>query len=375
MLVKLATDINESIIAGIVSSAFSINKANLSLEKDVVMECHSKYRFDYIASSGDSKYALLVPLKPISVRDIIKFNSAATDCRIFNKLFIRNVELNDHQIKLLTGFNIKVLELSPYSESSHISKRSMFGLSVLDSKLSGGLRSGYVYMISGKPGAGKTTLASTFLAHGAASGEKGVMVLTDTLPDQFMDNIRTMDMGFKEQFDRKMIEVLEISDQIRSMKVDVSSGNMDFRKFITKMVNELKSFIIDHDIKRVVIDQITPLLIPNDDFINIFINSLSMPDVTMIIVSGLRNSDMSVFGIEEYYVTGVIKLDYSYQNNSLNRTGQILKMRGTAFDSSPFHFDITSTGIKINDSNRDINITKIDEQGTSDTQNIFKSIR
>ena len=52
-----------------------------------------------------------------------------------------------------------------------------------------------------------------------------------------------------------------------SMKSDISQGKTDSRKFITKLVTELKKIIISMDIKRVVIDPITllimlPVLVP-----------------------------------------------------------------------------------------------------------------
>jgi circadian clock protein KaiC len=50
------------------------------------------------------------------------------------------------------------------------------GIPGLDDILHGGLAKGFLYLIEGSPGAGKTTLALQFLIEGAARGEKGLYI-------------------------------------------------------------------------------------------------------------------------------------------------------------------------------------------------------
>jgi circadian clock protein KaiC len=50
------------------------------------------------------------------------------------------------------------------------------GIAGLDDILHGGLAKGFLYLIEGSPGAGKTTLALQFLMEGAAQGEKGLYI-------------------------------------------------------------------------------------------------------------------------------------------------------------------------------------------------------
>lgn len=50
------------------------------------------------------------------------------------------------------------------------------GIRGLDHILHGGLAKGYVYLVEGNPGAGKTTLGLQFLIEGAAKGEKGLYI-------------------------------------------------------------------------------------------------------------------------------------------------------------------------------------------------------
>ena len=50
------------------------------------------------------------------------------------------------------------------------------GIAGLDDILHGGLAKGFLYLIEGNPGAGKTTLALQFLIAGAKKGEKGLYI-------------------------------------------------------------------------------------------------------------------------------------------------------------------------------------------------------
>ena len=58
------------------------------------------------------------------------------------------------------------------------------GIAGLDDILHGGLARGFLYLIEGNPGAGKTTLALQFLIEGAARGEKGLYIsLAESEPE------------------------------------------------------------------------------------------------------------------------------------------------------------------------------------------------
>jgi circadian clock protein KaiC len=340
-LIKLDDDILAQI--ALQKFQFDIHKVKVVGGMAVQGASGLSYKFDYIIASGEDKIAVKLANSDITTNDIMVFNSQATDAGIARKILISEIELGEYVKKMCNIYGIIISD--PREIATPDAFRARFGIPILDAKLSGGLRPGYVYMISGKPGVGKTTLSSTFLSYGASIGEKGLMILTDTFPDQFIDNIRTMNIGFAEAYKDRKIEVMEISDQIRSMKSDISQGKADSRKFITKLVTELKKIIISKDIKRVVIDPITLLIIPDDDFVNLLLNSMAIKGVTILITSGLRNSNLSIFGIEEYYTTGIIKLEYRPQNDISTRTGSIIKMRGTAFDPNPFDFKITADGI------------------------------
>ncbi|HII83096.1 MAG TPA: hypothetical protein HA269_07505, partial [Ferroplasma sp.] len=367
-LIKLDNDI----LAKIASKQFEfdIHQIQVTPDKSVQGASGMEYKFDYIISSGNDMVAVKMGNAETSTNDIMLFNSQVMDAGINKKILITSSELGEYIKKMCNIYGIDIIDSRGIDTGQIESSRAKFGITILDAKLSGGLRPGYVYLISGNTGAGKTTLSSIFLSYGSSVGEKGLMILTDTFPDQFLDNIRTMNIGFADAYRERKIEVMEISDQIRSMKSEISSGKTDFRKFITKVVTELKKIIISKGIKRVVIDPVTLLLIPDDDFVNLFMNSLAIKGVTVLVTSGLRNSELSMFGIEEYYATGIIKLDYSLGDDGMSRMGKIFKMRGTVFDSTPFEFKITANGIEPVK-----NVKAVPKNQSYDDDNIFKNIR
>lgn len=329
-------------IRKMVSDLFSIDVTNVSKDQEVDGNIIN-HRFDFIASN-DEKIAIKVINNLDATSDIMTFHSELEDSNIDKGMIITDRELSENEIKISKAYNIKISDIRKYLS---FGDRYAFGIPGIDMALSGGLRPGFVYLISGKTGAGKTTLSSMFLSEGAKNNQKGIIILTDTFPEEFINNIKTMNIGFYENYKNGLLDVIEISDQIRSMKIDVLNQKTDFRKFITKIISELKKFILSKEIKRVVIDPVTLLLMPNDDYINLFINSLAMKDVVTIITSDVRASEFSVFAVEENYVSGVIKLEYKLTDNGMERTIRIPKMRGTQINPLPLHFNINSEGIKI----------------------------
>jgi len=369
----MAIAISTDKIRKMVSDLFSIDVTNVSKDQEVDGNIIN-HKFDFIASN-DEKVAIKVINNSDATSDIMTFHSELEDSNIDNGMIITDRELNENEKKISKAYNIKISDLRKYL---NFGDRYKFGIPDIDMSLFGGLRPGFVYLISGKAGAGKTTLSSMFLSEGAKNNQNGMIILTDTFPEEFINNIKTMNIDFYENYKNGMIDVIEISDQIRSMKIDVINQKTDFRKFITKIVSDLKKFILSKEIKRVVIDPVTLLLMPNDDYINLFINSLAMKDVVTIITSDIRASEYSVFGVEENYVTGIIKLDYKLTDTGIERIMRIPKMRGTNINPMPIHFNINSNGIEvINDINNVLNSQKTYESNTDNNidNGLFKKFK
>ena len=53
-------------------------------------------------------------------------------------------------------------------------EKASFGVAGLDEVTSGGLARGRLFLLEGRPGTGKTTIATQFLLAGAAAGERSL---------------------------------------------------------------------------------------------------------------------------------------------------------------------------------------------------------
>jgi len=328
-----------------VAEEFNLNN-DYTYEKDVKIKGKSGlvHKFDLVVTSkkDDSiKIAVLRGMSDDLADDIMKFNAVATDCGIQLKALVVDKDLGEVETNLAQMYNIITIDKRSQQKSN---KPELFGIRQLDDSVATAMKKGNVYMIAGKTGVGKTTTCLHFLVTGARKGEKGAIILTDTRPTEFISNSSSFTFGFDSFYKSKMIEVLELSDQIREMKYEVLSNKKEEKKFITKITTEIRKFVSANNITRLVIDPITPMLIGEDDFINMMMYSLAIPNVYTIITSNVRSSDLSFFGIEENYTSGIIKLEFADQTNG-TRTMTVIKMRGGTYHTTPFRYRITSDGV------------------------------
>jgi circadian clock protein KaiC len=68
---------------------------------------------------------------------------------------------------------------------------ALTGIEGLDDILAGGLARGRVYLLEGSPGTGKTTIATQFLRHGAAAGERTLYITLSETEDELRDSARS----------------------------------------------------------------------------------------------------------------------------------------------------------------------------------------
>jgi len=228
--------------------------------------------------------------------------------------------------------------------SSSLLGNSIFGVEGIDNRIRNSIKKGNLYMIGGKTGVGKTTTSLHFLVNGAKKGEKGAIILTDTRPTEFISNSSSFSFGFETYYKGRMIEILELSEQIMEMKYEILSNRKEENKFIAEITTEIREFVKANNVSRFVIDPVTPMLIGEDDFINAMMNAFAIPGVITLVTSNVRASDVSFFGIEEYYSSGIIKLEFADATYG-TRTMSIIKMRGGSYDPAPFSYRITNDGI------------------------------
>jgi circadian clock protein KaiC len=155
------------------------------------------------------------------------------------------------------------------------------GVAILDELLGGGIPRGHAALVAGPPGAGKTKIATAFLAEGVRCGEKGVLGM----------------------FDRRAITSRNspLAQLVHSNDVVlVERRSRDLS--IEELVEDLRQAVVRTNAKRVVIDSLSHLafyLAPEfrDDLNgSLFqaLSSLAVLDVTVLVTMDVASSQGSV---------------------------------------------------------------------------------
>lgn len=323
-----------------VAESFSIK--DFTVQDEVVLKgkSGSEHMFDSILSSnekGKERIAILSRLSDNPVDDITNFNSNANDCEIDLRVFLRDRKLDRPLTDLLDRYHIliydrklkEVVKPPPATPDSY----------EFDNLLFGSMKRGKVYMISGKPGVGKTLLATRYLIRGAARGENGAILLTGSKGAEYIENAKRFDPEFEGYYRKDAIQVIELSDEITSYKDSILKGSRDFTNYVRRVSSEIKK-IVDHSkIERLVVDPVSSLIGPSEKLVNMLFGALILPKTTVVVTNIAAKSDVSLFGFEEYYVSGIVRLEKADDNKSLIKVVTMRTKDGTS-ESPPIYFRI-----------------------------------
>ncbi|OYT46634.1 ATPase [Thermoplasmatales archaeon ex4484_6] len=235
-------------------------------------------------------------------------------------------------------------------------KRASTGVEGLDLLLKGGFPENRVIVVSGAPGAGKTTLGVQFLRAGARNGEAGayLSILEDpriVIQDQTVYDPE-IPLLYKE---RKLLfidagpltwgEIIDIGkgDETDESKQPVSPLNLIKR--ISPLIDEFK-------IRRLVIDSAMSLRYDYDEGVarkelNRFIRTLKSLNCTTVLLSEL--TDPTAYAPEHFAAHGVIFMHHFMHDRKMVRAIQIVKMRGTRHDNQLHPLEFSNVGLEVNE--------------------------
>jgi circadian clock protein KaiC len=213
------------------------------------------------------------------------------------------------------------------------------GVPALDEMLSGGLLAGSVNLVSGSPGAGKSTLAVQFLLEGIRRGESGAYISLEEEKNRFFHNMRSYGWDLKQAEDECALyfEFFTTEDLLQQIT--------DGYQVIDQELRKVKA-------KRLVVDSISAYLLACDselgrrNELKRLFDNIRKWGVTAILTGESCGSD-SDSGVD-YLVDSIIRL-HSMRPPGVEehrrRFIEVEKMRGSWHSRELAPMEITCQGV------------------------------
>jgi circadian clock protein KaiC len=221
-------------------------------------------------------------------------------------------------------------------------ERLSTGVKELDVMLGGGIPAGYSMLISGPSGSGKSVLAAEFIAEGARRDERGIVVVFEKGPAEYLGT-GSSGKRFAALARQGKIEI------IQTRPLDLS---------IDETLHEIVGAIRRSNARRLVIDSLSGFelaLAPTfrEDFresLYRMVTVLTGLGITMVMTAELADSytDLRFSPHGTAFLTDAIIMQrYVELKGQLQRVMAVVKMRESAHSKDLRIFDITDTGIVI----------------------------
>lgn len=132
--------------------------------------------------------------------------------------------------------------------------KAAFAIEGLDEVLRGGLPRGRLYLLKGRPGVGKTTLALQFLLSGLKEGERGLYITLSETGDELRDVARShgWDLAGISLFELQAAEAQQLADEQYTM---YQPSEIELKEAMRTLLDEVRRVNPD----RVVFDSLSEI--------------------------------------------------------------------------------------------------------------------
>lgn len=224
-------------------------------------------------------------------------------------------------------------------------ERISTGVPQIDSMLEGGYYRGSCVLISGVPGAAKTTLAAAAAYACCERGEPVVFASFEDAPETMVRNLKTVGMDFDPFIDKGLMSF----HAVRSTRFSTEQH----------LVN-LKLLVEQHRAKTLVVDPVSALLRSSgtaeaEDAGLRLIDFARSSGITLIITSlpvyaaGTESTPMEVSTMADVW----LHVEFVRENGTRRRHFSVLKARGTDHSEQVMQLEISrEQGIRLNSANQ-----------------------
>lgn len=222
-------------------------------------------------------------------------------------------------------------------------ERISTGVKGFDDLIEGGLIPGKVYLLTGPPGSGKTTMGMHFLLEGARKGEKVAYVSLIQDPNEAVKDMMRFDPSVQVYVGSKKMLLFDLGPVLWR-----ESAHVPTWKSVLFRIREIAE---DENISRLVIDPLTAIEFsvenPAEKKAELarFIRGLEDLGVTAYLIAEM--TDMNRYTEEHYLASGVIMLHYFLLERKMVRALQVLKMRRTKHETGLFLMRFTGKGLVV----------------------------
>lgn len=221
------------------------------------------------------------------------------------------------------------------------------GVELIDEAIEGGLPARRVTLVSGGPGAGKTTLALQFLAEGIRRGEPGIFIALDQKPSHITEAAARFGWPIGPDALSPVL-ILDGSPALSLMRQRQHA--IDARAVMADLIPHVRS----RSAARLAIDALPALVPPEltqaeeEAFLRDLVFALedNTPCTTVAVTSDGDARAARVSAVAARLATGVIDLRVREQGGRMRRHFLVRKMRATDADPVEREFEIGSSGIR-----------------------------
>ena len=221
--------------------------------------------------------------------------------------------------------------------------RLSIGVPALDSMMNGGIPAGDSFLVTGPTGAGKTILATQFIAAGLRQGERGVIAVFEEHPASYVARVRNLGIDLEGMVERGELEIM----YLRPLDLSVD----ETLQGISERVKRLGA-------KRVVIDSLSGFeiaLAPSfrQDFRESFyrlVQALTALNITVFsTIESTESADylrFSSFNVS-FLSDDIIAMRYVELEGQLRKVLSVIKMRGSDHSRDLRAYQVTSHGLEM----------------------------
>jgi circadian clock protein KaiC len=221
------------------------------------------------------------------------------------------------------------------------------GIPGLDDILRGGLAGGFLYLVEGNPGAGKTTLALQFLIEGAKRGEKGLYLSLAESEDELRHVAASHGMNL-ENVDICKISPPEIANEIAQQYTVFQPAEVELADVLETILAKVRDICPS----RVIIDSMSELRMLARDSLRYRRQVLSLKQffegqdcTTLLLDERFRDNPESQV---QTIAHGVISLEVLQRGYGITRRRlEVLKVRASSFREGYHDYIIVKGGMRV----------------------------